>query len=162
MASLVIGGTGMLAAATRWLAERHPPTLLVSWHAGGFDPGNEALVPLELDWSRAGFVEAIAERLRTFPSLHRALLWIHGPDRLIPDLAPLLPRPGTVLVLGSASGGPGAVEVPDGIVTVRLGSVATATGRRWLTHEEISAGAVAALADGRPRVVGELVPGARM
>lgn len=52
--------------------------------------------------------------------------------------------------------------MPDGIVTVRLGSVATATGRRWLTHEEISAGAVAALADGRPRVVGELVPGARM
>jgi hypothetical protein len=45
------------------------------------------------------------------------------------------------------------------VTTVRLGSLATGGGgRRWLTHEEISLAAIAALIDGEPRVVGELKP----
>ena len=43
-------------------------------------------------------------------------------------------------------------------MTLRLGSVRTRGGRRWLTHAEISGAAIAALQDGESRVVGELSP----
>lgn len=159
IASLVIGGTGMLAEATRWLARRYPPTLLVSRHASRFDPMAGAVVPLELDWSQPGFVQSIESRLRAMPPLAKALIWIHRPQAHLAELAPLLPQPGgAVLVLGSRSGRPGAIGVPAGVATVRLGSVPTSDGRRWLTHAEISAAAIAALEDGRSRVVGELAP----
>lgn len=159
MAGLVIGGTGMLAEATRWLTIRYSPTLLVSRHASQFDPMAGLVVPLELDWSKPGFVERIERRLRAMPPLAKALIWIHNPQTHLPELAPLLPKPGSaVLVLGSSSGHPGAIGVPAGVATVRLGSVATSSGRRWLTHAEISVGAISALEDGRSRVVGELVP----
>lgn len=46
----------------------------------------------------------------------------------------------------------------QGIVTVQLGSLATANGRRWLTNDEIAAAAIASLEEGTSRIVGELKP----
>lgn len=159
VASLVVGGTGMLAEATRWLAARSGVTIVVARRASRFGAGDPRFLPLDVDWNSGSFHEAVASALRTAPPLERALLWIHDPGEILPGLLPLLGEARVVLVLGSRRGVP---TVPEGtqsrIVSVRLGSKPTADGRRWLTHEEISAGAIAALRDGRSRVVGELVP----
>jgi hypothetical protein len=53
-------------------------------------------------------------------------------------------------------GRPKLIEPAANVVTVRLGSVPTASGRRWLTNPEIGAGAVVALETGQSNIVGEL------
>lgn len=157
-ASLVIGGSGMLADATRWLARHHPPTLLVARQAGLFAAGETRILPLDLDWTQGGFADSIGEALEALPALTKALVWVHDPVHRLPALVPLLPLPGTVLVLGSHGSLPAVTADMRGAATVRLGSIGTPSGRRWLTHPEICAGAIAALEDGRSRVIGELPP----
>jgi hypothetical protein len=157
-ASLVIGGTGMLARATRWLASRYPPTLVVARRAGSFAQHAPGMVPIDLDWSRPDFASHIAAALGAAPPVAKALIWIHDPVRHLGPITALLPRADMVIVLGSMDGRPAIPDSAAGAVTVRLGSVAVPGGRRWLTDEEISGGAIAALEDGRSRIVGELRP----
>jgi len=135
-ASLVIGGSGMLADATRWLARHHPPTLLVARQASLFAAGETRILPLDLDWTQGGFADSIGEALEALPALTKALVWVHDPVHRLPAV----------------------MADMRGAATVRLGSIATPSGRRWLTHPEICAGAIAALEDGRSRVIGELPP----
>lgn len=157
-ASLVIGGTGMLAAATRWLSNHHAPTLLVARRARHFASATGGVVPIDLDWTHADFAQRIGEALGRLPPLGKALIWLHDPARHLPSLLPLLPVRNTVIVLGSMDGRPTIPSAASNAITVRLGSVATPRGRRWLSHTEISAGAIAALQDGRSRIIGELAP----
>jgi hypothetical protein len=152
--NLSIGGTGMLAEATRWLA-REANTLVVARRATRFCAGDERLVPYDLDWSDRDFHERL-ERALNAREIRRALLWLHKPEPVLPWLLPLLPRTQIVLVLGSLGGNPEVPAQAD-LLTVRLGSKAMPDGgRRWLTDEEISAGAIAAFATGRSQIVGEL------
>lgn len=147
----------MLAAATRHLASRHETTLVVARHARRFCATCEGTHALEADWNAADFQARLAEALDHLPSPRTALLWLH---RLESDLAFLLPRLSdarVVLVLGSMDGQP-ALPSFQGIVTVQLGSLATANGRRWLTNDEIAAAAIASLEEGTSRIVGELKP----
>lgn len=154
--SLVIGGTGMLAEATRWLAARSDETLLVARRASRFAAETPGTVPLDLDWSEKAFKTSIAAALVAHGPVAVALLWIHDPAPILAWLLPLLADARVVLVLGGMDGRPSVPEWAQELTVVRLGRVATATGRRWLTHEEISAGAVAALEDGQSRLVGRL------
>lgn len=156
--SLVIGGTGMLAEATRWMARHHSPTLLVARRASRFSAPTPGTLPLDLDWHRPDFAERIEEALASMPPLEKALLWLHDPEQHLARLMSILPKPGTVLVLGSVDGHPKLPRSASGALTVQLGSVATQGGRRWLTHAEICAGVIATLKDGRSRIVGELLP----
>lgn len=158
VSSLVIGGTGMLAEATRWMCRHHPPTLLVARRASAFAGGAPDLVALDLDWLRSDFAPRIAEAVGTPSRVVKALIWLHEPVRLLGRLSPLLPPAGTVIVLGSMGGRPAVPVGADHAAIVRLGSKPTPGGRRWLTHAEISAGAIAALRDGRSRIVGDLAP----
>lgn len=148
----------MLAGASRWVADHYSPTLLISRHATSFAKDDERFVAHDIDWNRPKFVEDMKEAMATVPPIGRALLWIHQPGRLIEQLIPLLPVGNTVLVLGSMDGQPKLQSDIQGIVTVRLGSMATNHGRRWLTHDEICAGAIKALQDRQSLVVGELNP----
>ncbi|SHF14811.1 hypothetical protein SAMN02745157_1758 [Kaistia soli DSM 19436] len=154
---LSIGGTGMLAAATHWLAAREAQTLVVSRHARRFTGDSERMVALDADWTQPDFLAAIETRLAAMPPVSRALLWLHKMDQHLSPLMGLLGSARIILMLGSMDGRP-ALPGTEGIVTVRLGSVATAGGRRWLSNDEISAGAIKALEDGRDRIVGELKP----
>lgn len=154
--SLVIGGTGMLAEATRWLAARSGETLLVARRASSSGITGGHVVPLDADWSRASFETVVAQAVARMPPMGAALLWLHEPDPILRWLLPMMPSARVVLVLGSMDGRP---QVPDGaakIATVRLGSVRTTSARRWLTHDEISAGAISALEDGEGGIVGDL------
>jgi hypothetical protein len=146
----------MLAEATYWLAERSPRTLVVSRRASSFVAGTPML-PCDADWDGPDFLTELAAAVADLGAIGQALLWLHDGARLLPQLVPLLGARRTVLVLGSMDGRPG---IPDGVrhlVTLQLGSMPSATGRRWLTDAEICAGAIAACADGQSRNVGDLL-----
>ena len=61
--SLVLGGTGMLAGATRWLAARSEKTILVARHASSFmsTPG---VVAFDADWHSSSFAQEIEAVLK--------------------------------------------------------------------------------------------------
>lgn len=154
--SLVLGGTGMLAEATQWLAARSEQTLLVARGARRFAGHSDNIMGIDADWTGPGYAEAIRAAIRSSGPVEAALLWLHEPGPILPWLLPELPAARVVLVLGSLDGRPEIPAGTMGVATVRLGSVRTPQGRRWLTHDEISGAAIAALEDGESRVVGEL------
>lgn len=156
--ALVIGGSGMLAGATDWLVKRSRSTLLVSRDASKGAASMQDVQALDVDWRSASFERRLRDALSPFLPLSRALLWLHDPAPVLRWLAPLLTTARTVVVLGSVDGQP-ALPISTATLTfVRLGSATTDSGRRWLTHTEISQGAIAALLDGQSRVVGQLRP----
>jgi hypothetical protein len=154
---LVIGGTGMLASATRSLAGMSDHILLVARHASTFarEEGGKYL-PLDLDWSDAGFRHALQEALAREEKITRALLWLHQPELILPWLLPLLADTKVVLVLGGVHRNVKPDDLPANVVLVRVGAKPTPDGRRWLTHEEISEGAIDAMKSGRPISIGEI------
>jgi hypothetical protein len=154
--SLVVGGTGMLAAATHWLAQHSRTTLVVARHATSFSADDSGFIPLDADWNSAHFCHILGSAIRAAQPVDRALLWLHEPAPVLPWLLPLLGQARTVLVLGSTDGLPKVFGSSTGVTTVRLGSMVVNNTRRWLTHEEISAGAIEALRDGQSRIIGEL------
>lgn len=156
--SLVVGGTGMLSKATHWLAARSGATILVARHASRFAPGDDRFIPFDLDWHRSTFVDELCSAMAANGPIGSALLWLHDPESTLRRLAPHIGGARVVVVLGSLSGQPVVPETAAHLVTVRLGSKpAVGGGRRWLTDDEICEGAIAALDDGRSRVVGELL-----
>lgn len=155
--SLILGGTGMLAAASCWLIEQSEVAVVVGRHASAFSAGQDDLRGIDADWGAPDFIARVQAVLAGVPAVRRALLWLHEPAALLPRLLPLCPEARITLVLGSRHDS----EVALGrrhIAVVRLGSKPTPDGRRWLTHAEISEAAIAALSDGRSRVVGEWMP----
>lgn len=154
--SLVIGGTGMLKIATQWLASHSANTVLVARHASSFVPLQPGVVPINADWNDPSFTKILTAALDIVPPIDRALLWLHEPAPVLLWLLPLLRFTRVVLVLGSTDGQPEIPKDVNHIATVRLGSMPTTHGRRWLTHNEISVAAVEALKDGNSRIVGEL------
>jgi hypothetical protein len=155
-ASLIIGGTGMLWTASQWLASRSMKTVLVARHASSFARLEEGVMAVDADWNRRSFEKTLSTKLADASPIDRALLWIHDPDPVLSWLLPILSPARVVLILGSMDGKPEIPESAAHIATLRLGSFPTTQGRRWLTHEEISAAAIETLKDGKSRVVGEL------
>lgn len=157
-ATIVIGGTGMLAKATRWLAARSSTTLVVARRASLFAGDQTNVVAVEADWNGAAFRPTLQGAIGNAPLIGTALIWLHDPEPILAWLLPLLHSARVVLVLGSLDGQPTLPKSVSQIVTVRLGSISTAYGRRWLSDEEISDGAIAALEGGKSQIVGELAP----
>lgn len=157
-AALVIGGTGMLARATCWLAARSTKTLLVARRASRFTAGSNSIIAVDADWKDPSFSATIQEAIDRTGPIGQALLWLHEPEPILPWLLPLLSGARVVLVLGSLDGSPTMPAFATQVASVRLGSVATPHGRRWLSDEEISGGAIGALQSGRSTIVGELAP----
>jgi hypothetical protein len=174
--ALIVGGTGMLANATRFIRDRSEHVTLVARRANaaaaalGISPADAC----PLDWSdTTAFAAELSPRISAAPP-DLALLWIHGNGHrtLLWLLDQLKMR--TVLivhVLGSALGDPRGsnrdinVLVTKGpqmhYVTVVLGSkVLLGERRRWLADDEISTGAIEAIQTGHDVVVGEIVPSA--
>jgi hypothetical protein len=172
--ALIVGGTGMLANATRFVRTRSEHVTLVSRRA------NKAAAALgvlpseacSLDWrDTANFAAELLPRIASLPP-DLSLLWIHGNGHraLLWLLGQLTTCPVLIVhVLGSASGDPRTNDPEINVilnnaprmqyVTVMLGSKSLPDGgRRWLTDEEISLGAVEAIQTTRNVVVGEITP----
>ena len=170
--ALVVGGTGMLAEATRFVAAHSERVTLISRRAVAASMwlGIEASDACDADWTdESSFKSAVEQRLaETRPDL--ALLWIHASGHcILPWLLEKLARgPSLVVhVRGTASGDPRlgndevdciALRSPSlCLVTVVLGSVRLPQGgRRWLTDAEISAGAIEAICTAVNVIVGEI------
>jgi hypothetical protein len=170
--AVVVGGTGMLADATRFIRACSRRMTLVARRA---EAAGLTLLPDEacsVDWrNEAAFSAELLPRIAAIPP-DLALIWIHssGHRALIWLLQQLLTRPMLIVhVLGSSSGDPrGGNDAINAIVSrapwthyvpVVLGSKALPDGRRrWLTNLEISAGAIEAIQNGHDVVVGEIIP----
>lgn len=166
----------MLANATRFIQTRSERVTLVTRRANAAAAAF-GILPAEacpVDWSNpAAFAAKLSPRIAAVPP-DFSLLWIHGNGHraLLWLLEQLMMRPVLIVhVLGSASGDPRGSNPDINVivtkalrmhyVTVVLGSKALPGGqRRWLTDDEISAGAIEAIQTGHDVVVGEMVPAA--
>ena len=173
--SLVIGGTGMLAAATHSLIDQSRVVTLLARRPDRLPPAKISterttaeVSPLPLDLAdREVVLTTLRRQIDAHGPIERAILWIHSTYeetalavlRLIDETSLGEPPPRIVRVLGSAAGDPtidlaarlGAERFPH--VDLRaavLGFELEGGVSRWLTHEEISRGALALL-DRAPR-----------
>ncbi len=175
--TLLIGTTGMLTAAARHAVEQSASAALVSRNADTFTFGNAALdaklTRLPLSYEDApSFLDA----LEPYAPFDLALTWIRLRAELLRAAidAFIAPKGLLVEVMGSRSiltGPEGQASIaalradalahqPDiTYAQVILGFMREKDTSRWLTHEEISAAAIAQLDDPMPRrIAGILEP----
>jgi hypothetical protein len=158
---LAVGATAMLREALDQLAARSERTVVVARNASqaleeraGADG---RLTPLDLDWRDTDSFEA-ALRPVLDAGVDLALLWLHRSGAAALDfLLERLARHECLIVhvIGSRGGKPEdlreAFRREFGPVpgcryrVVKLGAATDETGRRWLSHSEISAGALEAV-----------------
>ncbi|MFC4333604.1 Rossmann-fold NAD(P)-binding domain-containing protein [Salininema proteolyticum] len=147
---LVVGGTGMLRPAVRSLAEAGSRVLVAARSPKGITEvgptGSVSFVGAH--WERPRELADSVRRAAGGP-LERAVLWVHAPFRAAVEdaLGDVLADDAVVVRLyGSAAQEPSPAERPPWTVrNVVLGSKIEAGRRRWLTHGEISSGALRAL-----------------
>ena len=150
---LVVGGSGMLARLCRRLAGEGWLVSVV-----GREPGKLALVavgfervhPISVDYQDLErFRAELADARRRLGPILLAVLWVRSwaPQSLLAAAEEVAPDGRIVRVVGSPSSAASeeAAETirrrfGSGYQEVRLGSVATSAGRRWLTDAEISDG----------------------
>ena len=175
--ALLLGTTGMLAAASRHAAMQADECVLVSRNAGVFSFGDAALdaklTRLSASYEdEAGFLDA----LTVHAPFDLALTWIRPRAELLRAAIDTLIAPGGLLVevMGSRSiltgsnGEPSIAALradalarqPDiTYAQVILGFMRENGASRWLSHEEISAAAIAQIeAPQARRVAGVLEP----
>jgi hypothetical protein len=173
--TLVVGGTGMLAAATRQLARRSAAVTVVARRPERLDGLDAEQVELiAVDYRRT---DVLLERLEHAVSRHGefdlALTWVHSSGeaslcRLAERLSSQANAARLVDVRGSALARPDSsserhqfLSGLDGIEYQRviLGFVRDGGHSRWLTDREISEGVIEAVDDGDgERIVGVVEP----
>jgi hypothetical protein len=175
--ALLIGATGMLAAAARHAVERVERAVLVSRNAHTFTFGNAVLdaklTRLSLSYEDA---PAFLDALEPHAPFDLALTWIRPRAELLRAAldAYITPNGLLVEVMGSRSiltGPEGEASVaslradalahqPDiTYAQVILGFMRENNTSRWLTHQEISAAAIAQINEPMPRrIAGVLEP----
>ncbi len=152
---LIIGGTGMLAEASRWIAARSEAVTLVARRPEAL-AAEIGATPVTLDWSDS---EA-ASRIAALPgSYDLAVIWLHDNAchlaRPAEDL--LEPHGRSIRVHGSLSADPQKRAARDpnprpGIhrqVVILGWHHEPGGGKRWLSDGEISAGTIAAIREPR-------------
>lgn len=166
---LTLGATGMLKGALQHLGGRSETTWVLSRRGIEFvkESSIEGLNGLDIDYADADEFWQIVSMAIDFEEIDLALLWVH--DQGKPVLIELIKRLTdrsikTIHVSGSATGNPAkqSARILKHIgssnlvhyVPVVLGAVKTQTGQRWLTHAEISTGAIKAIETGKPQMVG--------
>jgi hypothetical protein len=151
--ALVVGGSGMLAQLCRRLASEGWIVSVVGRDADKLAlvaAGFERVHPISVDYEdlKRFRAELAADRRRHGP-ISLVVLWVRSwaPQSLVAAVAAVAPGGRVVRVVGSSASA-ASDEVAETLrrrlgnayQEVRLGAVATATGRRWLTDAEISDG----------------------
>lgn len=152
-AVLVVGGTGMLAAATRALAAQATSLTLIARAPDAL--ARELSAPtVALDWSAPGATDRIAALEGRFDT---ALVWLHDEAAALSRPIEDALRPGgrLVRVMGSLAMDPAIrdARAPDPRADIARQLVilgwhhdpAAPGGQRWLSHAEICAGVLAAV-----------------
>ncbi|PZN13228.1 MAG: short-chain dehydrogenase [Bacillota bacterium] len=180
--ALVVGGTGMLRGASLGLAARGYIVSVVARGRSRLDAlvrdaaGRAGSIhPVAVDYRDTGaLANALADARSRFGPIELAVVWVHSVAPAAPLAVARLvgtpEHPGRFFhVLGSATADPSRPD-PRRRATfasfpniryreVILGFVVDGRRSRWLTHEEISAGVLAAVDADRPRfIVGTVEP----
>lgn len=173
---LVVGGSGMLSGLVTALARQGRHVSVIARDPGRLARLAEAadgITLLPLNYHATDALEAALTRAsRDHGPIERAVCWFHTGAPEIPLAVARHVRRVYCHLLGSAAADPSTPAVLDQwsaafAVLPRLdyriavlGFVVEPDGRsRWLTHDEISAGAAASLADARPlSIVGTVTP----
>lgn len=177
--ALVIGGTGMLSAATTELAKHFATVTVVARSARSLEAIAKRIAAfttchvLKQDWSdRAGFLRSITEHLGRTGHPDFVLAWLHD-EYLAVELVEVLRYSPMDLrfvnVLSSAAADPSGsaselrkkFSALPGVVyqQVILGFAVEAGGSRWLTHSEICDGVLEAINTGATfTIVGSVNP----
>lgn len=151
--TIIIGGTGMLAEASRAIATKSTAMILIARSPEKL--AKDLKVPsISMDWNDAHSIEKALNALRQEAPADCLISWIHDTGLpCLPDFENFLKKEGrSIRVHGSAAGDP-----RDGIKTdpaapkgvfrqnVVLGWVKEEGGqKRWLTNREISSGVIEA------------------
>ncbi len=140
---LIVGGTGMLAGASAWIAERASRVVLAARHPDRL-AGRIGAEPFLLNW---------ADHTAPLPAgpFDLALSWLHKDGLwLVPRLEALL-RPGgrSVRVHPSSARDPAVLATRDGPPPARARRQVVILWRNadgsWLDHDQISDGVIQAI-----------------
>jgi hypothetical protein len=175
---LVVGGTGMLAGLCASLVAAGRTVSVIGRDGARLDAlaATAGIRPLAVDYrDRDALLPALTAATEASGPIERAICWIH--HGTAPDAAVQIARQTGRLfchILGSAAGDPARPQLVAGwrnrvlqarpgltYRTVILGFVPGGAGRasRWLSHDEIGNGVLAALQAGAPvSVVGTVEP----
>ena len=164
---VIVGGTGMLAPATREIARYVQCLTLVARDPGSLADEIGARV-LRMDWTKDEDVSKAISSLSSMPPVTLLISWVHERGMAcLPRFESVLMEGGrSIRVHGSSVGDPSnGVQTdpspPSGVLRqdVVLGWIAKENGaRRWLTDDEISAGVLTAFHEPQTRslVVGQV------
>jgi len=176
---LVIGGTGMLRAASVAIASRSRILTSVARTRRSLAALNSLLPPasaahhmLALDWNKPDqFHHSLQQHLAGTERPDLIVAWIHNYEvasRLAADLVATEPTARFFHVVGSATSDPSLIaatargrlrQADVAYHQIVLGYVIADGSARWLTNEEISAGVLGAIARSEPEyLVGTLRP----
>lgn len=168
--SLLVGTTGMLAHAARWVIDRSQKSFLVARHASAVGElvSSTAVFPLDLDYRDTSVFMRGLEQSGALAGTDLAVLWIHDSgaeaaralDEVLAGNSGLIVTVRGSQRLSKLAGAPAHERRTTGgavrRVTVTLGSKPQGGGRRWLTWDEMSNGVIDAICAGEDRIVGDL------
>lgn len=154
---MVVGGTGMLSTVCTTLARRGHGVSALARRRRDLD--GVRCYPCDYT-DPVSFEAAMRAATEDLGPVEVLVTWIHGYAPDATEHARRLTRPRRHLrVLGSASARPPSTGSDDGAESVVLGFVTSGGRSRWLTHDEIGSGVLAAFDRPRPRtVVGVIEP----
>lgn len=172
--ALVIGGTGMLAKVTLYLAENDYHVSVVGRNYEkmqmlinkSINPSNFSAVMVDYR-NRVVFEKALQEQVTKYGPFHYVVAWIHsrGKDELSALFRSNIQNSGWELlhIIGSRSDSQGIrnqLDLPDCCVyrQVQLGFIEENNQSRWLTNMEIANGIISVIKEGTAKylLIGQL------
>ena len=164
--TLLVGSTGMLADAARWLIARSNHALVLGRDQEKLrrvtDSAPDRATPAPIDHhDRPALQSLLRTHTERRGSFDLALVWLHS-DALpsLPTIADACTHDARlILVRSSATADFSRPTPPEAAILdklticvqrVVLGFVIEPSGSRWLTDEEISQGAIDAITSGKP------------
>ncbi|GAB5387642.1 MAG: short-chain dehydrogenase [Alphaproteobacteria bacterium] len=166
--SLIIGGTGMLGDASRWIADRSEQTVLLSRTVADSPlASHPRITALAADWTQSDkMMRSLDDCVEDWQRIDLALIWMHrtGDDALQQVMQRLSDTTALVVhVQGSQALSTLPKNPPEAtplgtarLITVILGAVRENHASRWLTWEEISTHVISAIRQKQSLIAGTL------
>jgi len=172
--ALVVGGSGMLAEVSLWLADQGYTVSVIGRTRSKMKKLTEAsqrVMPMLVDYDDEALLKSeIQKSIAAHGAYHTVVAWIHRNDgniiRIVCDeIRSVSDRKWSLYhILGSRSNLDDIAkeigEIPNCAVhQIQLGFIIENETSRWLTHEEISNGVINSIVSSAKRtVVGTLTP----
>ncbi|WP_202076604.1 KR domain-containing protein [Caldalkalibacillus salinus] len=171
--ALIIGGSGMLAQTSVWLAEQGYKVAVIGRSRSKLQKlqdRNKGIIPVSVDYTDGAALQHEVRDLQHQAPITLVVAWIHrtAPHALAQVLETISQHQKETFqlfhVLGSSSNLEEILKKLDTpaqcqYVQVQLGFKLTGSTSRWLTNEEISMGVIDAIqTKNSPYVVGQLHP----